>query len=1348
MRSASLLLFLFPLFTSAQTLQEKYDEFFTVMNTDIQAAHKLGNQLLNEMPKDTAYADVCYYMAYGYFYLGEYQNAINYSIMEKDVREKIKGSEHDTYLGTVYNLAIYYSYASDFSSSAIYMEEVVAAMKKKYAKTDLNFLNITNQLAGLYAGAGALHKAEEIYEENYEIIRSTFPPTDSVYQQMSNTIATFYTQNARYDKSIPFFLMACDMQEKYYTKKSNEYMASYNSLGEIYIYAGMYDKAEVVYTDFVKLSESFYGKKSADYATALNNLAVSYEKQNKFVEAEKLYLKSLAIKEKVYTKNSDFYALTLVNLGVVYDYLGNYTKAEKVLNEAITIYETFYKEDNGNYATALNNIASIYASSGKYEKAIEVLKKSLEINKKMYGENSVGYLISLNGLGSAYLQMENIDEAEKIFTEAAPLYEKVLGKYHPDYGIVLFNLANVNTAKGNYPKAIEFLEKDLSIQNTAVGKIHINYAQALQAMASVYGILGQYRKAEELYNETSELYTKLYGKMHPDYAIFLNNYGMFLFNKGDIQNSEEKLLDAWGIQAAAFGQDHPDNISVLCNLANVQVQKNLFKEAEINLFHALKIAKTYYKPEDSQYSTTLNNLAVMYYELANYDKAEEYYKNALELRKKFYGEKHTEYAVTLNNLGALYLTKANEAKPEFQKALATKSVAYFKEALAIDSLALGGEHVERASHLNNLAEAYRLMNMPEAAEKLYEQCIALEEKNWGKDNPKSAVSYHNLALLYAGWKNYDKAEESALISIRIFEKNYGSNAPASTMVTSSLAFIYESKNENEKAKEKYLQALKIQRDLLEKNFTFLSESEKESYSKSVSQYNDMYNTFALKIKEKDPSVVDLVYNNELFNKGLLFRSSTRVKDIILESKDDELIELYNSWMDTRQEISILYSTPVEERKNNIHDVEEKANELEKQLVVKADYLKNEISMTQGEWTSVKSKLKPGQAAIEFIHFMHNDDYKEELYAALLITPNSIHPEMIELFTEKELQEIIGKNTATTYESVSGLYGKQKMLNEKLYSLIWAPLEKSLTGVTEIFYSPSGMLHKVSIAALGGADGKYVSDKYNLHQLNSTVALLDMAAVKIEPSKSMMAVVGGVKYDTDKSTQHVWSYLPGTLTESENINAALTKAGVKTELLSADNATEENLKKMDGATSPDILHVATHGFFFGDPEEEKAKIEKQVSAVKFRGESRGVKSLVENPNPLMRSGIVLAGANDVWNDSKIVSEKEDGILTAYEVSLMNLSNTKLVVLSACETGLGDIKGSEGVYGLQRAFRIAGADLLIMSLWQVPDKETEEFMTSFYNELIKTKEIRKAFANAQKLMRTKYDPFFWGAFVLIE
>ena len=137
---------------------------------------------------------------------------------------------------------------------------------------------------------------------------------------------------------------------------------------------------------------------------------------------------------------------------------------------------------------------------------------------------------------------------------------------------------------------------------------------------------------------------------------------------------------------------------------------------------------------------------------------------------------------------------------------------------------------------------------------------------------------------------------------------------------------------------------------------------------------------------------------------------------------------------------------------------------------------------------------------------------------------------------------------------------------------------------------------------------------------------------------------------------------------------------------------------------------------------------------------------------MRSGLVFAGANDVWSRQKDTYDNssyfEDGVLTAQEVATIDMRKTELVVLSACETGLGDIKGSEGVYGLQRSFKMAGVEYIIMSLWQVPDKETAEFMTTFYTNLAKTNDIRDSFNLTQHAMRKKYDPYYWGAFILVE
>jgi len=191
-----------------------------------------------------------------------------------------------------------------------------------------------------------------------------------------------------------------------------------------------------------------------------------------------------------------------------------------------------------------------------------------------------------------------------------------------------------------------------------------------------------------------------------------------------------------------------------------------------------------------------------------------------------------------------------------------------------------------------------------------------------------------------------------------------------------------------------------------------------------------------------------------------------------------------------------------------------------------------------------------------------------------------------------------------------------------------------------------------------------------------------------------------------------------------------------------DGTEEAFKNIgaNNASSPRILHIATHGYFFPDPKENNSKT--------VFGDDEPVFKLSDHP--MLRSGLIMAGGSNTWKGEKTLEGREDGVLTAYEISQMNLSNTELVVLSACETGLGTIQGNEGVYGLQRAFKIAGAKYLIMSLWQVPDKQTSLLMTTFYKKWLENKmNISDAFHAAQKELRDiGLDPYQWAGFVLVE
>jgi CHAT domain-containing protein len=377
--------------------------------------------------------------------------------------------------------------------------------------------------------------------------------------------------------------------------------------------------------------------------------------------------------------------------------------------------------------------------------------------------------------------------------------------------------------------------------------------------------------------------------------------------------------------------------------------------------------------------------------------------------------------------------------------------------------------------------------------------------------------------------------------------------------------------------------------------------------------------------------------------------------------------------------------------------------------------------------------------------------EETVYCGLVIKHESKYPEMIRLFTEKQINKVIGISITNDYDYISKIYGTKDNPNTALYKLIWKPLESALRGVQKVYYSPDGILHKISIPALAKDQDVYLCDVYQLRQVSNTVNILSENS--FEANKQMKAMLfGGIDYNSGKTSTEVWKYLPGTKKEAESIQGILAKYNVEVEEYLSDKAMETKLKNAFDTKDkqPDILHIATHGFFYPEPGKvvnQEVKKEKN-EAIAFRGSGNlGYWQFVKNKNPMMRSGLVFAGANQIWSENYEFAG-DDGVLTAEEVSQLDMSQTLLAVLSACETGLGDIEGNEGVYGLQRAFKMAGVNFVIMSLWQVPDKETMEFMSIFYQKLFDLKDVEEAFYQTQKEMREKYGAYFWGAFVLVE
>jgi CHAT domain-containing protein len=337
----------------------------------------------------------------------------------------------------------------------------------------------------------------------------------------------------------------------------------------------------------------------------------------------------------------------------------------------------------------------------------------------------------------------------------------------------------------------------------------------------------------------------------------------------------------------------------------------------------------------------------------------------------------------------------------------------------------------------------------------------------------------------------------------------------------------------------------------------------------------------------------------------------------------------------------------------------------------------------------------------------------------------------------------------------------------LYNLIWKPIVGYLGDAKKVFIAPSGQLHKLAFAAIGDGTGQVLSDTYEIHQVLSAQDFVYPSNPNVfsneDKETPMIAMFGGINYDQsntiateqdsvyytslsllskDLNRRNSFGYLTATKTEIESIQSQFKQNDRATLSYFGKDATEATLRSLEGDKAPKILHIATHGYFAPDPKEDRNKSQLRMTGQKNR--------YTASDNPLLRSGLMMSGSNATWNGTANLSGELDGILTAQEVSNLNLLNTQLVVLSACETGLGDIKGREGVFGLQRAFRLAGANYLLLSLWRIKDEETSEYMQLFYSELLKQNNISKAYTSAQSSLRKKYpnSPMKWAGFVLVE
>ena len=433
-------------------------------------------------------------------------------------------------------------------------------------------------------------------------------------------------------------------------------------------------------------------------------------------------------------------------------------------------------------------------------------------------------------------------------------------------------------------------------------------------------------------------------------------------------------------------------------------------------------------------------------------------------------------------------------------------------------------------------------------------------------------------------------------------------------------------------------------------------------------------------------------------------------------------------------------------------IEKQEMELARESKAYGDYTHN-LTIS---WNDVQRRLGDNDISIEFLNFP-TDNSGSIMYVALTLKKGYDSPHMVTLFEQKQLKAI----TEDSYYTKTGVS-----------DLVWKPLEEELEGVNNIYFAPSGELHRIGIEYLPTNNTKNISDKYALHRLSSTRQL---AIIQDKAEGRNTILYGGINYDeksniisTDSvsmegavlrsaysranmdslSLRSSFDYLEGTKRETDMIAADIKQHRVPYLYYFGTNGTEESFKKLDG-TKPKMMHIATHGFYFTEEETKKSKFVRPT--IELMAEESVGRPIEDKP--MTRSGLLFSGCNRAFRHEQIPESEEDGILTAQEISMLDLRGLDLVVLSACQTGLGDIISGEGVFGLQRGFKKAGANTILMSLDKVDDEATRILMVEFYRNLMNGKTKRESLQEAQQYLRKvdngKYDaPRYWASFIMLD
>ncbi len=988
----------------------------------------------------------------------------------------------------------------------------------------------------------------------------------------------------------------------------------------------------------------------------------------------------------------------------------------------------------------------------------------LEIAPKQTRGESGRYQIHLNQIREASEKDRQLFTAQKNLTEgsehfdqrsyakALPLIENAVRVLNAGLGANNSESLRASIFLGMTLLANDEGKKALEIFESSINAIRENFGEENSLLAKAYGNVAmlywdeeKFEAAENYFLKSMSIVEKTQGTKTKDYTKLLLNYGSEETERGNYKKAIEIQEKVLALQTEIEGAETTEVAAVMLSLARLNRIKGDDLKAEQLYVKALTIQEKTKGMDSLEVGLTLNNIGYFYYLRNDFESAEKNYLRSIAIKEKSIGAEHYLTAMTFLNLGLVYWKR-----DDYQRAEKTylRIIPIFEKANPNDS--------NLASTLHNLGIIYKETGNFAKGEENYLRAIKIWETTLGKEHERTAMGYDSLGILYFAKGDYEKSEQNLQKSLGINEKALGLNHPDLAGTLDTLGQLYIAKGDLLKALECRDRAGQIEETGVFLNLAIGSERQKLEYLAPMSKRSDKTTSLNVLLTENHQQATELAATTILQRKGRVLDSLSESQVSMqrrLNPEDRVLIEQLREA--TSNLSSLVLSGPQKKMPANFEQelnlLREKREKIEVEISRhSAGYFQKTEPITLD---AIRKNIPDDTWLVEFsIYHPYNpkagkDSFAEPRYIAYLISQKGeIH--FKDLGETKELDAVMNAWRIALRDPLrKDVETLSRVVDEK----IMQPLRPFFGAAQHLLISPEGVLNLIPFEALVDEQKNLLIEKFSVTYLTSGRDLLRFKVARqssgspvviADPAFGEPEATQLAKADMDRNKLKVRTQKRQSITAGIDLstvyfsplNATASEANsIRTQfpeslLLTGSNATEASLKQV---TAPKILHIATHGFFLTDQNSESnAK------------DTRAINAKAKIENPLLRSGLALAGANLRRADG------EDGILTALEASGLNLWGTKLVTLSACDTGIGEVKNGEGVYGLRRAFVLAGTESLVMSLWPVSDLVTRELMTGYYKGLKQGLGRGEALRQVQLKMlkrKSREHPFYWASFI---